>query len=493
MVTSKIILLLRKFDKKDLTDFGEFLRSPYFNNKARLVQFYNKLVKYFPDFNEQKTNKEKIYESLYPGSSYNPQVYKNLSSELYIIAKEFLSVRSMRGREIEKELLLLKNLEQINADELYKMELKAFRKKLNESKVDDFIFYYRFDLATLEKTFYFNRSNFKKGNDLNAEESDELLKFYLIHMFRQRFDIEVSKLNFNINNEENTALYLTRGLMEKGILDETINYLQDNKVKNHEIVAMFYYILMSLINLNNDSFFDKAKELMFNNMKKFDKAMRYIVSSSMLTVCIFKINTGGDKNDYKRAFEIINFQLKGKFYKETENSNITVTEFRTFFMIGLYLKEYDWLKKFIKKYINEVSPEYRTSLFSLLNGHIKFHEKKFDDALDCISKVKFEQLIYKQDVKKLQLLIYYELGHQESLFSLISSYKEFLNSNKNIPGTTKKSNLAFLRFISKMVKLKENFNEYDFLKLKDEISNYPHVVYRNWFDEKLKDIGRGSR
>ena len=488
MVTSKIILLLRKFDKRDFADFGEFLRSPYFNNKAKLVQFYNKLEKYYPDFNETKIKREKIYESLYPESTYNPQVYKNLSSELYIMAKEFLSVQNIKGKEIEKELYILNKLEHIKADELYKMELKSFRKKLNEISFDDFTFYNKFNLAALERTFYYNRSNFMKGSELNAEESDELLKFYFIHMFRQRFDMEVSKLNSNIVYEENAAMNYASSIIDKGILQETVNYMQSNNIKNNEIVAMFYYILMSLINLNNDSLFDKAKELVFRNMSRFESDVRFVVSSSLLTVCTFKINLRTAESDYKNAFEIIKFQLRMKIYKESDESYISVTEFRSIFMIGLYLKEYDWLKKFIKKYINEVAPEYRTSLYNLLHAHIKFHEKKYDEALDSVNKVKFEQHIYKQDVRKLQLLIYFELGHLESVLSLISSYKEFLNNNKNITEITKKSSFVFLHFISKLVKLNENFNDYDLLDLKSEVDKNPHAIYKDWLVEKINAL-----
>lgn len=493
MVTSKIILLLRRFSKKDLSAFRDFISSPYFNKKEKLLEFYDKLLKYQPQFEEEKIDRVKIYGRLYPKSAFNAQVYKNLSSELYILAKEFLTVNFVSGKLIEKDLYMLKNLERIEANELYKIELKSYRNKLNRSKINDFTFYNRYDLATLEKSFYYNRSNFRKGNELNAEESDELLKFYLINIFRQRFDNEVSRLNFNIHYKENAAMYHLRNLMDKGILQDSVEYLERNNAKNHEIIAMFYNILMSLINIKDDSYFEKAKNLMFRNLGKFEKPIQFIIPGSLLTVCTFKINLRGEPSDYKNAFEIINFQLRRKIYRESYESHITATEFRSMFMIGMHLKEFSWLKRFIKKYIGEVSPEQRENLRNLLTGIIKFNEKDFVKALDLINRVKLDQFIYKLDVRKLQLFLFYELGYTESAISLVSSFKEFLHNNKNVSNETRKNNLNVLSMASRLIKLKDDFDEHELVKLGSDLAASKFVMYRAWFEEKIAELKSKNR
>jgi hypothetical protein len=190
--------------------------------------------------------------------------------------------------------------------------------------------------------------------------------------------------------------------------------------------------------------------------------------------------------DYRNAFDIIKFQLKRKIYKELPESYITATEFRGVFMIGLRLKEFKWLKRFMVKYINEVTPENRENLMFLLKGIIKFYEKKFEESLDILNSVKFSQFIYKLDVRKLQLFIYYELKHFESALSLISSFKEFLNNNKNVSELTKKNNLKIINFTSKLIKLNNEFNEHELLQLEKEIANTPNVLYRRWFEEKIE-------
>ncbi len=488
MVTSKIVLLLRKFSKRDAVRFREYVRSSYFNSKKKLIQFYDELSRHAPDFDEKRINKKAIYSKLYPASLFNPQVYKNLSSELYSLARDFVALQYFSRQSITIDLSLLKGLEQMEADELYKTELKTIKNKLSKLRFHDFLSFYKFDLAVIEKSFFYNRGNFRKGNDVGTTESDELLKFYLINLFRQRFDFEISRLNLNIQYGENAAMHHMQSIMEKGTLEETVRFMCENKTKNHEIIAMFYYILMSLINILDDDCFNKAKELAFTSMRKFDRPMRFIITSSLLTVCTFKINRRGSKQDYKNAFEIINFQLKRKIYRETPESHITATEFRSYFMIGLNLKEYEWLKSFLRKYISEVAPLQSQSLENLLKGMLMFHEKEYDKALQFLNNVSFDLFIYKLDVKKLQLLIYYDQGHIENALSSISAYREFLSTNRFVTEETKKNNLNLLHHVSKLIKLKAAFDETDLRVLESELQQAPYMLYKSWFEEKIEDL-----
>lgn len=488
MVTSKIVLLLRRFTKEDINRFGDYLSSPYFNTKRKLAQFYNRLIKYYPGFDEAHFNREKIYKGLYPGSKFNPQVYKNLSSELYRHARDFLAMQAVRADQFEHNLRVVKYLEEISSDELYRIELKSLKKKLTERKTDDFIFLERFRLASTEKQFFFNRSNYKKGNELSADEGNELVRFFFFHMFRLIFDLEVSKNNFNVVPPESAYGYFADKLIKSGVLKDTVDYFESRKIKDHEVMLMLYYVVISLIHLDNDEYFDKAKELVFASLNRFTPGMRYIISSSLLTISAFKINTRGSKTDLRNAFEIIKFQLKKKIFKETPESYITATEFRSMFMIGMNLKEYDWMKWFVKKYIHDVTPAQQPSLRYLLTGMICFFDKNYDSALENLNRVKFDIFAYKLDVKRLQLMIFFELDHLEEAASLISAYREFVSSNRNITPETKKRNLEFLNFVSHLIRLKNNRDDDSLENLETELRETSPVLYRTWFEEKITEL-----
>ncbi len=487
MVTSKIILLLRKLSRQELSHFRDFLASPYFNNKSKLLMFYNKLVKYAPEFDENKIDRVKIYAYLYPSSTFNAQVYKNLSSELYFLAREFMAISSYKANEYAQSIDLLEKFESYGADELYKTELKNLRGKLNKSKYNDMHFLYKFKLALIERGFLFHRSKQAALNASENEESNELLKYYFIHAFRQRFDFESMRLNFNVKENENPAMEHIRKQLEQGLVQETIDHMQATKSKNHEIVALFYYILMSFKYPGNNFYFSNAKELVFKNINKFDKPARFEVSDALYGLFSFRMMINGSIENYRDTFDIINFRLKRKIFKEN-NSYFDAISFRAVFLTCVRLKEYEWLKKFLKKYIHEVTPEHRENLHILLSGFIKFFENKFEASLSYLNKVKYDINLYKLDVRKLQLMNYYELNHMESALSLIASFKEFLNDNKKLTEDERTKNLKMVSIYAKLIKIKDKYNEYELIQLESEINKNPNVLFADWFIQKIEQL-----
>jgi len=488
MVTSKIILLLRRLNKKELLGFRDFLSSPYFNKKNKLVQLYDKLIKHAPEFDEKKIKKAQIYESLYPGSAYNIQVYKNLSSELYLLAREFLAMEKYRTNELSSGVDIIEKLESIRADELFNIELKNLRGMLNKMKYSDTNFLLKFRLALIERNFLYHRSRRAKLNSSSNEESSELLKYYFIHAFRQRFDFESLGMNFNLRESENPAMAHIKKQLDTGLVQQAIERMQETKSKDHEIVAIFYYILMSFRVPGNDIYFRKAKELVFKNINKFDKAFQFEVTDALYGLFSFRMMHNSSPENYRDTFDIINFRLKKKIYRESERSYFDAISFRAVFLTGIRLKEFEWLKKFLKNYINEVTPEHRENLFNLLSSYNKFFEKKYEESLDYLNKVKYDINLYKMDVRKIQLLNYYELDLTEQAISLIASFREFLNSNRELTEDERIKNLKMLNLYSRLLKLKEDKNDFDLIELKSEIESSANVLYKDWFVEKTEEI-----
>lgn len=488
MTTSKIILLLRKLNKNELAAFRDFLISPFFNNKGKLVEFYDQLIRYAPKFDEKEINRNKIYEQIYPTSKFNIQVYKNLSSELYLLARKFIAISYYKENEFEPGINLLEKLESYGIDELYKAELKNLRQKLNKSKFNDIHFLHKFRLALIERNFSYHRSKRLILSSIGDEESNELMKYYFIHAFRQRFDFESIGLNFNVNDNESPALGHIRRQLEQGLVQETINHMQKAKSKDYEIVAIFYYILMSFKYPDNNFYFKTSKELVFKNINKFDKSARFEVSDALYGLFSFRMMLNSSIENYRDTFDIINFRLKRNLYRENSKGYFDAISFRAIFLTGARLKEYDWLKKFLKKYIKEVIPGHRENLNNLLNGFIMFFEKRFEDSLNYLNRVKYDINLYKLDVRKLQLLNYYELNLFEPAFSLVASFKEFLNSNKQITADEKLKNMTMLGFYSRLLKLKNDYNEFRLLKLEKDINKNQNLLYKDWFIDKINKL-----
>ncbi|MBK6772298.1 MAG: hypothetical protein IPG78_09260 [Ignavibacteria bacterium] len=64
MHNNSLIKLLRSFSPKEISDFKEFLNSPYFNKKKSVIELFVYIQKYYPDFTDDALSKRicmKIY------------------------------------------------------------------------------------------------------------------------------------------------------------------------------------------------------------------------------------------------------------------------------------------------------------------------------------------------------------------------------------------------------------------------------------------------
>ncbi len=93
MHNSKLIEILRKFDKKEINGFYDYVCSPYFNKEKVIMNLTEHLKKSYPDFKEEFIQKEKVYKKLYPGKKYNDSVMRNVLSKTMRLAEDFLTLK----------------------------------------------------------------------------------------------------------------------------------------------------------------------------------------------------------------------------------------------------------------------------------------------------------------------------------------------------------------------------------------------------------------
>jgi len=486
MNTTKIALLLNKFKQEDIKNFRLFLQSPYFNRKKALVKYYNVLVSAGSAITDSKAGKHAVYRSVFKTSPFNEQVYKNLSSELYSLAKEYLSIKELNETVPEKEISVLKQLEKIGADKLFITEARSFKKKIEKSRISEMLFYHRFDFAIAEKTYYFNRSGFLRGEESDIGEGEEILKFYLSHLFRQMFSQIVVKKTYNFDLEVNPAGFFGNSLLKSGVLQDIMDYFRTNKIKHNEYLLLLYSIMLAALDPFKDEYYEDAKTLLLKIYPGLPPGNKFTLTLALFGVCTVRIAANPVTANFEKAFDIIEFQLKKNILRFSKDDFITVNEFRNVFMIALRLEKIEWLKRFQKKYITYLAPHERENMDLLLLSHIKYREKDYGAALESAGKVKLSQFIFKIDIRNIRLFCFIELGHYESAYSLIASYKDFINKNKNVSLQLKKNYMLFLTIARKIVKLRSGGDLHEFLRLEKELTANAVIIHRAWFDEQME-------
>jgi hypothetical protein len=103
-------------------------------------------------------------------------------------------------------------------------------------------------------------------------------------------------------------------------------------------------------------------------------------------------------------------------------------------------------------------------------------------------RVKYNDLFYLLDSKTLLAKTYYELGEDEPLNSLTSSFRALLRRKRTISDTHRKNYSNLLYFISQLtrvdVKDKRALEE-----LKKEFESTSQIADAGWLREKFTELG----
>ncbi len=492
MKTSKLFTILKTFSFEELKQFEKFISSPYLNTGRNVKPLFRIIKKYHPDYPSEKLTEDKLYRLMYRTENNREKrgYIKVLISHLTNLAIEYL--KNINGEnEFENkfsEVRFLKMLNTRKLDNLFSSQFKNLN-NLFTGKYDSDSGQFLFSMLMQKEycNLLLDRDYQQKTSEVLLKQTEYLLLFFLSEFFKNRAHYRTNEYVFNAPIEGT----LMKLISENFNFSPVIEYLKVSKSKSYPVIAVYYYSMMSQLDINNDEYYKSFKELFENNIDLFDHEVKGDLYVDLEACCWKRLNNNidEDRRDYyrKELFEIYKNELKLGLYKY-EYDYIRIHKFRNIIMAALNLKEYDWLENFTKKYYKELAPEYRENLYNYSLAVINFNRGKFEEALALFSKIKYDYFYLKVDVKNWMLLIYYELKHNEQANSLIDSYKHFLAKNKNLSELFRKNNLDFLNCYIQLMKYNSGNESVELNKIRSEISSRGKFIHKGWLLKKIEEL-----
>lgn len=482
----KVILLLKTFSKVEFKRFGEFLKSPYFNKNTTLIKYFDELKKHYPEFSAGKASKEIIYKKIFKSGSYNEQVMKNLTSELYKLCREFLIIEFKNKDGYEKKLNLLRQLIMRKADSIFHSEQKIFKSELmNDSELSEKNFYYLYQLEDTMIGFHLERNEQPLVFDRVLKSGEYLILFFLINLSKTISNLNVNMQSFNVDYPVN----LPQEFFDKINIVEIIDYMRSNSIGFSEIAELYLYRVICNRQPYDEQFYYKFKELVLGNINRLGRIEIYGLFNALETFCLIKINSGGSQFN-EELFNIFNLEIEKGFYKYSETSPVTYMKFRNTYLAGLALRKYDWVEHFIEKFKNELIETDRENIITIANAQLEFEKGNFEKVLESISTIEAFHNYSKIDLRNLTLMCYYELNYIESALSMIDSYKHFLTANKSMPEVFQKSHKRFLNSFYSLINYKIKGQKDKLIELRNELVDHKNERRVNWLIEKIDDAVR---
>jgi hypothetical protein len=490
MEKTNLVRLLKCLSKHELREFGKFVRSPYHNNRKDVIRLYDIIRTGSPDFSDNIISKEMVFEKLYPGKKYDAEHIIRLSSFLFKLGREFLTISNFKQDKFYNEFFLLDSLNNHNnTDKLFEKEYRYALNMLNSQKLNEEFFYRKWSYEMQKIDFSLKRNMQEEicGNVLNAAEYQ--IYFFIVMLNHHYSDMTANKSTFNYDFNDSAAVHFINNFnfseffknLKKGpgINEDYYNYL-----------AYHCNNLMTKIYPENDNYYTNLKEYAFKNIEKLsdiELAGRYI---SLFLYVDSKIHRG-NLSYLPECFNLLKDGLEKKLSPGFLNEDsINLYFFRNYVIYGIANKEYDEVEKFISQYGSKIKEDTRHDMVCISNAWLQFERKKFDLALEYLSTVSYTFPKFKLDVKNTCIKIYYETNKYEAFFSLIDTYKHYLKNDRIITDINRERITNFLNYAGRLVKMKTSGLLDGLNTLKNEITENMKLplLHKPWLLEKADEL-----
>lgn len=480
MKKSSAILILETFSKEEMKLFGEFLHSPFHNKNKKVIKLYSVLKRHYP-FNEpKKISKPELFREMFKDKNYSESYIRNLLSDLNILAEIFLKVIHF-DKDFESEKKLIGEFSRRNINKLLIKKLNDFENSVNiEPAKDHDYFMHKIFIYDMKGLFVSDKS---LTNRYMPDAISAKIKLSLIMIMESYFQYLVEEQRIKVKHNFDYLLH-------------TLEYLKNhvNEFSDSPLLQVYYHLWMSFLESDGEKSFSKAGKIFRTSFRAFTITDKKNIYAVMKTFCLKRIEEGFDS--YERVLLNIMLEMLRKNVTSHKEDYINLNLYRNVLLTCFKLNDLKMLNKFISDYFKNTDPECRDSILTFSDAHREFLKGNYAGSLQLASKMNFRNLFissgesfyFKNDIKSLILKCLYELNYNENAFNHIDSYKHFLNNSLLIKESLKKKYMTFINATAAMIKLKSEYDEYKYHKIKKSVSERNDIVSKPWLLKKLNEF-----
>jgi len=492
MYTHQVIELLKSFSKKEMMWFGKFLNSPYFNKRERIIKLFHILKRFYPDFEGKHFTKDNIYKLLYGNTAYNDSTLRNLMSDLLLLAKQYLKQEGMEKKEIESSFYLTQELFKRGQNSLFKNQMNHNKTILEKNSLAEGDYFY--NMAKIEiDSFYLNLLNQKVlKKSFVVMESQKLIKgsvFALSHFILDSIKHNDNLLKYSHTYNLKKNIQTVSEFAEIFNFEKLISYVKNNSPPTVPIIEVYHNLLKAFINFDNDSYYLEFKKSVILCSKHFGINENNFLHSRLIDYCVRKkvlgSNTSLDID--KELFNLHHVYVHNEYYKTESNYYLPFDIYRNVLIICITMKKLSFMQDFIARYSKKLLPQHISSVENYSCALLCFEKGMFSKAQNYLNKIKFDQFIYKLDMKNLQLKISYELEQFETAFSIIDTYKHFLKNNDIISEDKRLLHFNFLNSSHSLIQYRTGSKNINLSYLAEKVKKSKNTFSKEWILEKIEE------
>lgn len=472
MENSRLLELLRSFSAAELTAFGKYLRSPFFNHREDILR----LFLYFLDKKDARRHgvfdKDAVSRAVFPGEPYDEKKFNYTVSFLYQAALDFLVFDEMAGQsEAELKRRSARNLRLRGLERQAETALKKAGEALEAEPYRDSEYYRLAHLLHLERF-----------------EAEARQTRVAARSFRQMAD--ASDIHFaagKLRQACSAHMYqaVAEARFELELLPEVLALVERRGWQDIPAVGVYYFAWRALTEAEPQPWFERLRETMHRHLRHFSPAEMRDVYTLAVNYCIRGINTqqGAGRQAFylQQVFDIYKEGLENGLY--VENGVLSRFTYKNIANAGLGLKAFDWVERFLLHYKDMLDPKHRESAYRYNLANLHFRRSDYGQVLTLLTQTEFDDVLHQLDARRMILRSYYELGAFDALDSLLDSFQTFLRRRRDV-GYLRQNYLNLVRLTRKLLQVPAA-DKAARSRLRAEVEGTKALAEREWLLGKL--------
>lgn len=471
MQNSKLIILLKALNADEFRQFYRYLKTPFFTKSKEVVQFYDYIRKFYPNFSDTKLDRTVLFAALYPNEKFNGPRLRNLMLKITKILEEYFIYLEYQQNDFQKKKLLTHIYGKRNINVIYEQKTKELLTHLDEQVFRDGDYFH--DNFVLQRDYYFHIHTPKQGRSV------ETLRAAWDNFYQYT---QLERLKMGIEFKNRTRIYAECHQLDRNT----------NKTESSNVTFTILKKIDCLLEQEDATLFKEAKDLFLANTTQISPKDSLFILPILLNYAIQNV-TKEESKYLQEIFELYKFGLSSQLI--LVDGKISEGTFLNIVIMGAKLKAYDFVEKFLIDYEGLLNSPTKEDLKTLAQSFLLFHQAQYRAVIDLLQQFAFQNVFYKLNAKSLLLRTYYTLYETDSTYypmilSNCDAFEKLIRRTTIIHQDRQNAYLNFVLLLRKLTKIryKLSFKKSIQLELRHLLNNFKEVIARDWIENKLNNL-----
>lgn len=472
MHQSRFVQLLKLLNADELSRFGKFLASPYFNEREKPVELLALCINYQPEYDSPKLQKQKVFARLYPNEPYTDIKMRQLLSYTTGKLEDFLAYQQFNSNPKVPKLALLQSFNERDGEKPFEQLYTALKRKQDNGKLDAAHYLHEYQQLQTFNSFSEKQAQ-KEGRKLDVkldDASEQLDLFYLTSKLRLYCDI----LNYQ-------SIMAHTG--ELPLIPQLLRHIAEHDYTHAPAIMIYYHAAHCLMG-QGEGHFEPLNTLLQQHAASFTHEEARSMYGMAQNYCIRQINSGNGQ--YLEALlGIYRSLLQSGIIME--KGELSPWDFKNIVAVALRCGETDWTLQFIQTNSAKIAPEHRDNAISYNMAKYYYQVKQYGKVLELLQQVTYNDIFYNLDSKVTLLKTYYELDEIDAMLGFMDTFGTFLRRQKQVSKFHRESYLKLIKFVKKLATAPPG-NKQRLNILEQEIDLTTGLPDKVWLKAKISEL-----